>query len=38
MVSLANFAERIKELRTETGLTQEQLAEKAGATRIFIHD
>lgn len=36
MVSFANFAERIKELRTETGLTQEQLAEKAGATRMTV--
>ena len=33
---MANFAERIKELRTETGLTQEQLAEKAGATLMTV--
>lgn len=33
---MANFAERIKELRTEAGLTQEQLAEKAGATRMTV--
>jgi len=33
---LANFAERLKELRTETGLTQEQLGERIGVQRMTI--
>ena len=34
---MANFAERLKEFRTETGLTQEQLGEKIGAKRMTIY-
>lgn len=33
---MANFAERLKELRTETGLTQEQLGERIGVQRMTI--
>jgi len=33
---LANFAERIKELRVGAGLTQEQLADKLNAQRMTI--
>jgi transcriptional regulator with XRE-family HTH domain len=33
---LANFPERLKELRTETGLTQEQLGERIGVQRMTI--
>ena len=33
---MANYAERIKELRTEAGLTQEQLAEKLNAQRMTV--
>jgi len=34
---LANFAERLKELRTEAGLKQEELGEKIGAQRMTIY-
>ena len=33
---MANFAERLKELRTETGLTQEQLGERIDVQRMTI--
>ena len=33
---MAIFAERLKELRTETGLTQEQLGERIGVQRMTI--
>ena len=33
---MANFAERLKKLRTETGLTQEQLGERIGVQRMTI--
>ena len=34
---MANFAERLKELRTEANLKQEQLAEKIGVSRMTVH-
>ena len=34
---MANFAERLKELRTEAGLNQEQLAKKIGVSRMTIY-
>lgn len=33
----SRIASRVKELRTGAGLTQEQLAEKAGVTRVTIN-
>ena len=34
---MANFAERLKELRTEAGLKQEELGEKIGVQRMTIN-
>ena len=34
---MANFAERLKELRTEAGLKQEELGEKIDVQRMTIY-